>query len=54
MTRSDAIAILSARMIGAPSYADYAAWLDRQSDWTLVALVDGQPVHVNPRKEVAS
>lgn len=53
MNRSDAIAILSSRMVGAPNYADYTAWLDRQADEILFALVTGQTVHAFPRQHAA-
>lgn len=45
MTRLEAIAILSSRMVGAPNYAHYVEWLDRQADEVLVALVEGRRVH---------
>lgn len=45
MTRPEAIAILSSRMADAPNYADYVAWLNRQADEVLLALVEGRRVH---------
>ncbi len=45
MTRAEAIAILSGRMVGAVTYADYVAWLERQTTDVLVALADGRRAH---------